>query len=83
MQVSVFTTIAGITGITGTAPPSIMMTLISYSDWKLWDTRDGKLVESFDGHRSDVTGIAINSKGTGGWVCIKDECLAALARVMM
>jgi hypothetical protein len=37
----------------------------SYSDWKLWDARDRKLVESFDGHRSDVTGIAINSKGTG------------------
>jgi hypothetical protein len=37
----------------------------SYSDWKLWDTRDRKLIESFDGHRSDVTGIAINNKGTG------------------
>ncbi len=44
-----------------------LMTLNSYSDWKLWDTRDSKLVESFDGHRSDVTGIAINSKGTGGY----------------
>jgi hypothetical protein len=38
---------------------------ISYSDWKLWDTRDRKMIESFDGHRSDVTGIAINNKGTG------------------
>jgi WD40 repeat protein len=37
----------------------------SYLDWKLWDTRDRKLIESFDGHRSDVTGIAINNKGTG------------------
>jgi hypothetical protein len=39
---------------------------ISYSDWKLWDLRDKKLIESFDGHRSDVTGVAINAKASGG-----------------
>ena len=42
-----------------------MTVTCSYSDWKLWDTRDRRLIESFEGHRSDVTGVAINSRGTG------------------
>ena len=64
--------------VRSTITTTVTLCCCSYLDWKLWDTRDRKLIESFDGHRSDVTGIAINNKGTGrgaGVLILMSSCV--------